>query len=212
MEGDLPYGELALVCPDGQIVHPLDWQTERPVPLLRNVQRLTAPNPGVMTGPGTNSYLVGDPATGYIAIDPGPADADHLDKLWRAAGGDIRMIVCTHSHADHVNGLPVSTLVRRSDLLAAGGWQLRGGYEDWDLWMGLAERGRRGVHVGRPTHGYRLHGTFEPWSIGKDVSSGCIRMFPEHVIDLYQRCPIGTAVQVLPHIADRAPPADAQNG
>ena len=104
MEGDLPYGELALVCPDGQIVHPLDWQTERPVPLLRNVLRLTAPNPGVMTGPGTNSYLVGDPATGYIAIDPGPADADHLDKLWRAAGGDIRMIVCTHSHADHAPG------------------------------------------------------------------------------------------------------------
>lgn len=61
--------------------------------------------------------------------------------------------------------------------------------------------------------GYRLHGTLEPGSIGRDVSSGCIRMFPEHVIDLYQRCPMGTAVQVLPHIADRAPPADAaQNG
>jgi recombination protein RecT len=104
MESDMPYGELALVCPDGQIVHPLDWQTERPVPLLRNVMRLTAPNPGVMTGPGTNSYLVGDPATGFIAIDPGPADSEHLDKLWRAAGGDIRMIVCTHSHPDHSPG------------------------------------------------------------------------------------------------------------
>ncbi len=104
MEDETPFGELALVCPDGQIVHPLDWQTERPVPLLKNVQRLTAPNPGVMTGPGTNSYLVGDPATGYIAIDPGPADAEHLDKLWRAAGGDIRMIVCTHSHPDHSPG------------------------------------------------------------------------------------------------------------
>ena len=104
MEDEAPFGELALVCPDGQIVHPLDWQTERPVPLLKNLQRLTAPNPGVMTGPGTNSYLVGDPATGYIAIDPGPADAEHLDKLWRAAGGDIRMIVCTHSHPDHSPG------------------------------------------------------------------------------------------------------------
>ncbi len=104
MEDESPFGELALVCPDGQIVHALDWQTERPVPLLRNVMRLTAPNPGVMTGPGTNSYLVGDPSTGFIAIDPGPADADHLDKLWRAAGGDIRMIVCTHSHADHSPG------------------------------------------------------------------------------------------------------------
>ena len=104
MEDEMPFGELELVCPDGQIVHPLDWQSERAVPLLKNVQRLTAPNPGVMTGPGTNSYLVGDPATGYIAIDPGPEDAEHLERLWRAAGGDIRMIVCTHSHADHSPG------------------------------------------------------------------------------------------------------------
>ncbi len=104
MEDEMPYGELALVCPDGHIVHPLDWQSERAVPLLKNVQRLTAPNPGVMTGPGTNSYLVGDPATGFIAIDPGPADAEHLERLWRAAGGDVRMIVCTHSHPDHSPG------------------------------------------------------------------------------------------------------------
>ncbi len=104
MEDEMPFGELALVCPDGQIVHPLDWQSERPVQLLKNLLRLTAPNPGVMTGPGTNSYLVGDPATGYIAIDPGPQDAQHLERLWRAAGGDIRMIVCTHSHPDHSPG------------------------------------------------------------------------------------------------------------
>jgi len=104
MEHELPFGELALVCPDGQIVHALDWQSVQPVPLLKNVLRLTAPNPGAMTGPGTNSYLVGDPGTGYVAIDPGPADADHLDRLYRAAGGDIHMIVCTHSHPDHSPG------------------------------------------------------------------------------------------------------------
>jgi glyoxylase-like metal-dependent hydrolase (beta-lactamase superfamily II)/8-oxo-dGTP pyrophosphatase MutT (NUDIX family) len=104
MEHEAPFGELALVCPDGQIAHELAWQSERPVPLLRNVQRLTAPNPGVMTGPGTNSYLVGDPATGHVAIDPGPDEPAHLDRLWRAAGGDIRAIVCTHSHPDHSPG------------------------------------------------------------------------------------------------------------
>lgn len=48
--------------------------------------------------------------------------------------------------------------------------------------------------------GYRLHGTMEPWSIGSNVSSGCVRMFPEDVIDLYQRCPIGTRVLVLKHL------------
>ena len=89
---------------------PAAWQDQLPVHLLRNVQRLTAPNPGFMTGPGTNSYLVGDANTGFIAIDPGPADADHLQRLWRAAmhpdgsGGNIAMIVCTHSHADHAPG------------------------------------------------------------------------------------------------------------
>jgi len=104
MEHESPFGELALVCPDGQMLHALDWQTREPVPLLANVQRLTAPNPGVMTGPGTNSYLVGDPDSGYIAIDPGPGDTAHVERLWRAAGGDIRSIVCTHSHADHAPG------------------------------------------------------------------------------------------------------------
>lgn len=52
--------------------------------------------------------------------------------------------------------------------------------------------------------GYRFHGTIQPWSIGTDASSGCVRMFNEDVIDLYQRCPVGTAVQVLPHLADQA--------
>jgi len=104
MEHEMAYGELALVSPDGQIVHHLDWRCEQPVPLLKNVMRLTAPNPGAMTGPGTNSYLVGDPATGYVAIDPGPNEPEHLERLWRAAGGDIRMIVCTHSHPDHSPG------------------------------------------------------------------------------------------------------------
>ena len=113
MEHEAPFGELALTSPDGQIVHTLDWQTLQPVALLKNLLRLTAPNPGVMTGPGTNSYLVGERATGYIAIDPGPADADHLSRLWRAAGGDIRMIVCTHSHPDHSPGArPLQAMCR----------------------------------------------------------------------------------------------------
>jgi recombination protein RecT len=104
MEHEAPYGELALVCPDGQIVHALDWYTARPVALLKSVIRLTAPNPSMMTGPGTNSYLVGDAATGYIVIDPGPNDAGHIQRLYDATGGRIEAIVCTHSHPDHSPG------------------------------------------------------------------------------------------------------------
>ena len=80
------------------------WQHGQAVALLPHVLRLTAPNPGLMTGPGTNSYLVGSAATGWIAIDPGPLEPDHIERLWSATQGDIRFIVCTHSHADHAPG------------------------------------------------------------------------------------------------------------
>ncbi|WP_425374069.1 L,D-transpeptidase [Microvirga calopogonii] len=44
---------------------------------------------------------------------------------------------------------------------------------------------------------YRLHGTTEPWSIGQSVSSGCIRLFNQDIIDLYSRVPVGSPVVVL---------------
>jgi lipoprotein-anchoring transpeptidase ErfK/SrfK len=44
---------------------------------------------------------------------------------------------------------------------------------------------------------YRIHGTVEPWTIGKNVSSGCIRMINQDVIDLYERAPAGAKVVVL---------------
>jgi lipoprotein-anchoring transpeptidase ErfK/SrfK len=51
---------------------------------------------------------------------------------------------------------------------------------------------------------FRIHGTFEPWTIGRNVSSGCIRMINQDVINLYDRTPIGSKVLVL------APPARRQ--
>ena len=45
---------------------------------------------------------------------------------------------------------------------------------------------------------YRIHGTNEPWTIGRSVSSGCIRMINQDAMDLYQRTPVGTKVVVLP--------------
>jgi glyoxylase-like metal-dependent hydrolase (beta-lactamase superfamily II) len=160
MEHEMAFGELALVCPDGQLLHHLDWRTDAPVALLKNVQRLTAPNPGVMTGPGTNSWLVGDPTSGYIAIDPGPDDAQHVERLWRAAGGDIRFIVCTHSHADHSPGArplqalcggrpPVLGLASRPTARPASEFQ-----PDRELADGerLQVEGRQGRHTLRVVH------------------------------------------------------------
>jgi glyoxylase-like metal-dependent hydrolase (beta-lactamase superfamily II) len=66
------------------------------------VRRLTAPNPGVMTGPGTNAYIVGTSA--LALIDPGPESDAHLAAMVAAVGDGLRWILCTHTHQDHSPG------------------------------------------------------------------------------------------------------------
>jgi len=70
-----------------------------PFRLNSRVRRLVAPNPGVMTGPGTNTYLLGEEEV--AVLDPGPAIPAHIDAILETAGDRIRWIVCTHTHADH---------------------------------------------------------------------------------------------------------------
>jgi glyoxylase-like metal-dependent hydrolase (beta-lactamase superfamily II) len=75
------------------------------VRLSERVIRVTANNGSIMTGPGTNTYLVASPgndaAMGWAVIDPGPADADHVEAILAAAPGPIRWIFATHTHSDH---------------------------------------------------------------------------------------------------------------
>ncbi len=54
--------------------------------------------------------------------------------------------------------------------------------------------GARALYIGSTE--YRIHGTTQPWSIGRAVSSGCIRMLNEHVIDLYDRVGVGATIVV----------------
>jgi glyoxylase-like metal-dependent hydrolase (beta-lactamase superfamily II) len=72
------------------------------VQVAPGVRRLTAPNPGVMTGPGTNTYLVGERE--LAVIDPGPESEPHLAALREAVGARLRWILCTHTHLDHSPG------------------------------------------------------------------------------------------------------------
>ncbi len=71
------------------------------------VHRLTAPNPGLMTGPGTNTYLVG--RDDLTVIDPGPRDEAHTAAIVAAAAplGTVTTVLVTHTHVDHAPGAAV---------------------------------------------------------------------------------------------------------
>jgi glyoxylase-like metal-dependent hydrolase (beta-lactamase superfamily II) len=108
-----------------------------PVELAPGLLRLTAPNPGLMTGPGTNSYVIG--TSELAVIDPGPDDEVHRAALLAAiaARGSLRSILVTHTHRDHAPGAaalaqatgaqvvgfgPADDFV--PDLSVGGGWTL----------------------------------------------------------------------------------------
>jgi glyoxylase-like metal-dependent hydrolase (beta-lactamase superfamily II) len=72
------------------------------IAIAPGVHRVLAPNPSFMTGPGTNTYLIGQQE--LAVLDPGPANADHVAAILAAArqiGGSIRHILLTHTHKDH---------------------------------------------------------------------------------------------------------------
>jgi glyoxylase-like metal-dependent hydrolase (beta-lactamase superfamily II)/8-oxo-dGTP pyrophosphatase MutT (NUDIX family) len=103
---DLAYAEVHKLDPDG-LRHDVCCEVVagQAVRLSERIVRVTAPNPGMMTGPGTNSYFVGDPqADRWALIDPGPADAGHLAALQAAAPGPVHWVLATHTHVDHSPG------------------------------------------------------------------------------------------------------------
>ncbi|WP_372696020.1 MBL fold metallo-hydrolase [Immundisolibacter sp.] len=74
----------------------------RAVELGPGVRRITAPNPGMMTGPGTNTYLVGKQHV--LVIDPASDAPEHLAAIRQAAGDAISAVLVTHAHPDHAPG------------------------------------------------------------------------------------------------------------
>jgi glycosyltransferase involved in cell wall biosynthesis len=99
------------------------------------------------------------------------AMADGLDRTPRAGFaygdyevfGDYRGLWVSRPEFSHwaqtwANWVPVGSMVRRTALLEVGGWELRTGVEDWDLWLKLAEAGWTGVYVPRVVYERRVEG------------------------------------------------------
>ena len=83
------------------------------------VRRIVAPNPGPLTGPGSNTYLVG--VDEIVVVDPGPDVASHVDAIVGCGGDRIRWIALTHSHDDHAGAAPALAKETGAEILAFGG-------------------------------------------------------------------------------------------
>jgi len=80
------------------------------------VRRIVAPNPGLMTGPGTNTYLVG--IDEVAVIDPGPDDDSHREAIIGCAGDRIHWVAVTHTHSDHSPGVAALAEATGAEVLA----------------------------------------------------------------------------------------------
>jgi glyoxylase-like metal-dependent hydrolase (beta-lactamase superfamily II)/8-oxo-dGTP pyrophosphatase MutT (NUDIX family) len=96
------WAELGRIDPAGHGNASYELVPDRAVRLSERVIRVTADNGSVMTGPGTNTYLIGGAAAAnWAVIDPGPALDAHVDAIVAAAPGPIDRIFVTHTHKDH---------------------------------------------------------------------------------------------------------------
>jgi len=145
-------------------------------------------------------------ARGTIVVDP----PEHFLYFVQAGGRAVRYgvgvggegfgwsgVSKVHNKQEWPDWYPTNDILQRRP-------QLRPAMKELQSGMGLPggpdnPLGARALYLWQDNKDtlYRIHGTNEPWTIGKNVSAGCIRMVNDDVIDLYDRTPVGTKVVVL---------------
>jgi len=180
-----------------------------------------APQPTLQADPAFARKVVAYPSPeppGTIIVDPGA----HFLYLVQPGGQAIRYgvgvgaegfgwsgIATIHSKQEWPDWYPPAEMLERKPELKPhmaqlqSGLGMRGGPDN--------PIGARAMYLwqGNKDTLYRIHGTNDPTTIGTNVSSGCIRLTNEDVVDLYNRTPVGTKVIVLP-TATGSPTASAQ--
>ena len=102
MPDEPAYAEIGRVDPEGRGHASYDLAPASPLQLSPRLIRVTADNGSIMTGPGTNCYLIGGGESNeWAALDPGPVSDAHVQAIVDAAPGPIRWIFVTHTHKDH---------------------------------------------------------------------------------------------------------------
>ena len=177
---DSRYGE---IVDNGYRIPAVDL-TEFDQSLLRSVVRYNGPyRPGTVVVDVENRRL-------YLAVENGSA-IRYAVGVGREEALNFRGSAVIGRKSEWPTWTPTKSMIERIPKYAKYAGGMPGG-----LGNPLGARALYLYRDGQDTY-FRIHGTNEPHSIGNAVSSGCIRMLNQDVIDLYTRVPIGAPVIVL---------------
>jgi lipoprotein-anchoring transpeptidase ErfK/SrfK len=170
------------------------WRMTKPGSYPQNFQRAEV---RFLTDEPAGTIIV-DPTMHYLYLVQGAGRARRYGIGVGGEGYGWSGVATVENKQEWPNWYPTRDILQRQPQLVTKLSRLEGG----DGFPGGPENplGARALYLWQDHKDtlYRIHGTNEPWSIGHNVSSGCIRMTNDDVIDLYTRVPVGTKVVVLP--------------
>jgi lipoprotein-anchoring transpeptidase ErfK/SrfK len=194
-----PAPEVGFARPDAALYGPVDTEPF-PVPAVKlsevNRAYLRTSVPYVTReAPGS---IVVDPPHHYLYLVQGGGRALRYGVGVGGEGFGWSGVASIHEKQEWPDWYPPKEMLQRRPELMKSMQELRGG-------LGMPggpnnPLGARAMYLwqGNKDTLYRIHGTNEPWTIGRSVSSGCVRMINQDAIDLYGRTPVGAKVVVLP--------------
>jgi lipoprotein-anchoring transpeptidase ErfK/SrfK len=177
------FADYGSVSDGGRVVPPLDASTIDPALLRQEVPWKGRERPG--------SIVVNVGQRRLYLVEAGGKALRYGVGVGRAEALNFRGSAVIGAKAEWPHWTPTDHMMSAIPRYRAYAGGMPGGIEN--------PLGARALYLyrdGQDTH-FRLHGTTEPESIGKAVSSGCIRLFNQDIIDLYNRVPVGTPVTVL---------------
>ncbi|GAB3375640.1 MBL fold metallo-hydrolase [Spongiibacter taiwanensis] len=165
-------------------------------PLRPGVHRILAPNPSVLTGEGTNTYLIGQ--RNITLLDPGPDMPEHLDAIDAGIaklGGQLERIVVTHTHTDHSPG--AAALAKRHGVPVVGCDIDDDGYQDASFKADVSLSHGMQIDV----DGEVLEAIHTPGHVGNHY---CLLHHPSGVLFTGDHIMQGSTVVIIPPSGDMA--------
>jgi glyoxylase-like metal-dependent hydrolase (beta-lactamase superfamily II)/8-oxo-dGTP pyrophosphatase MutT (NUDIX family) len=195
MPDEPAYAELGRLDPDGSGRFSYELAPAHAVRLSPRLIRVTANNGSMMTGPGTNCYLIGGGERNeWAALDPGPTDEAHVQAILDAAPGPIRWIFVTHTHKDHSPA--AQALQRRTGAKLLGMAALHTEWQDTDFVPDVPLRG--GERFDLPGDS-TLHVIHTPGHAGNHL---CYRLDEERLLFTGDHVMQGSTVVINPPDGD----------